>query len=82
LAPFSAVYYPVDVLPPWAQAISSALPMTYVFEGMRKVLRGAPMPLHELLVSFGLNILYLSLTILFFGWMFERSRDRGLGRLD
>jgi ABC-2 type transport system permease protein len=82
LAPFSAVYYPVDVLPGWAQTIASVLPMTYVFEGMRKVLRGAPMPLYDLLVSFGLNILYLALTILFFGWMFERSRDRGLGRLD
>jgi ABC-2 type transport system permease protein len=82
LAPFSAVYYPVDVLPRWAQIIASALPMTYVFEGMRKVLRGAPMPIEDLLISFGLNILYLSLTILFFGWMFERSRDRGLGRLD
>jgi ABC-2 type transport system permease protein len=82
LAPFSAVYYPVDVLPRWAQIIASALPMTYVFEGMRKVLRGAPLPIEDLLISFGLNILYLSLTILFFGWMFERSRDRGLGRLD
>ena len=40
LAPFSAVYYPVKVLPGWAQAISYALPMTYIFEGMREVLRG------------------------------------------
>ncbi len=48
LAPFSAVYYPVEILPGWARAIASALPMTYIFEGMRKVLRGGPMPLQEL----------------------------------
>ena len=33
-------------------------------------------------ISFGLNILYLTLSILFFAWMFDRSRNRGLGRLD
>jgi ABC-2 type transport system permease protein len=82
LAPFSAVYYPVGVLPRWAQAVSSALPMTYVFEGMRQILRGGRMPVSDLAVSFGLNALYLALSILFFGWMFEKSRERGLARLE
>jgi ABC-2 type transport system permease protein len=82
LAPFSAVYYPVSVLPDWAQAVSRVLPMTYVFEGMRKVLGGVAVPAWDLALSFGLNLVYLSASILFFGWMFERSRDRGLGRLD
>ncbi|MFO0889650.1 MAG: ABC transporter permease [Isosphaeraceae bacterium] len=82
LAPFSAVYYPVSVLPPWAQVVSRALPMTYIFEGMRKVLSGSAMPIADLAISFGLNLVYLALSILFFAWMFERSRDRGLGRLD
>jgi ABC-2 type transport system permease protein len=82
LAPFSAVYYPIDVLPGWAQIIGRGLPMTYVFEGMRKVLQGGPMPMRDLLLSFGLNAVYLSASIAFFGWMFEKSRARGLGRLD
>jgi ABC-2 type transport system permease protein len=82
LAPFSAVYYPVDVLPGWARAVASALPMTYILEGMRKVLRGGPMPLEDRLVSFALDFLYLGLAITFFAWMFERSREKGLGRLD
>jgi ABC-2 type transport system permease protein len=82
LAPFSAVYYPLAVLPAWARAIASTLPMTYIFEGMRKVLRGEPMPLQDLVVSFALNFLYLVLAIAFFAWMFDRSREKGLGRLD
>lgn len=82
LAPFSAVYYPVDALPGWAQVISRALPMTYVFEGMRQLLRGGPTPYRELAISFGLNIAYLTAAVLFFGFMFHKSRERGLGRLD
>ncbi|QEH31667.1 ABC-2 type transporter [Aquisphaera giovannonii] len=82
LAPFSAVYYPVDMLPTWVRPVSYALPMTYIFEGMRKVLRGEPMPMADLAISFGLNALYLALSILFFARMFERSRSRGLGRLE
>lgn len=82
MAPFSAVFYPVSVLPGWAQAIASALPMTYVFEGMRQVLRGGPLPLAALGLSLGLNVLYLGLSIRFFGAMFERSRAKGLGRLE
>ena len=81
LAPFSAVYYPIDVLPHWAQYVSVLLPMTYVFEGMRQVLRGGQPPVSDLLISFGLNALYLALSIVFFSRMFEKSRERGLARL-
>jgi ABC-2 type transport system permease protein len=81
LAPFSAVYYPIDVLPRWAQYISAALPMTYVFEGMRQILHGHQLPLSSLLISFGLNFFYLALSVVFFGHMFEKSRERGLARL-
>jgi hypothetical protein len=56
--------------------------MTYIVEGIRKVLRGDPMPLRDLLMSFGLNMLYMAIAILFFGSMFQRSRGLGLGRLE
>lgn len=82
LAPFSAVYYPADVLPGWARTISYCLPMTYVFEGMRAVLNGGPTPVTYLLISFALNIVYLTAAVTFFGWMFHKSRNRGFGRLD
>jgi ABC-2 type transport system permease protein len=72
----------VDALPGWARAVAAALPMTYVFEGMRQILRGGPLPYAALWISLGLNALYLALSIAFFGWMFERSRAKGLGRLE
>lgn len=38
LAPLSAVYYPVSVLPEWLQAVALILPSAHVFEGMRAVM--------------------------------------------
>ena len=38
--PFSAVFYPVAVLPPAAQAVAFAIPASHVVEGMRAVLDG------------------------------------------
>ncbi|MSP30399.1 MAG: ABC transporter permease, partial [Acetobacteraceae bacterium] len=38
LTPFSAVFYPVAILPVWVQPIALALPSAHVFEGMRQVL--------------------------------------------
>lgn len=81
-APFSAVFYPVDVLPVWAQYVAWGLPTTYVFEGMRHLLNGEVLPFHYLWVSFVLNIIYLALMIIFFCSMFEKSREKGLARLE
>ncbi len=36
LAPVSAVYYPVSILPGWLQVVAHLLPSSYVFEGMRR----------------------------------------------
>ena len=38
LTPFSAVFYPVAVLPGWLQPVALALPAAHVFEGMRAAL--------------------------------------------
>jgi len=81
-APFSAVYYPLSSLPNWIQNISKFLPTTYVFEGMRSIINDQGLPLDMLLKSLGLNILYLTLAISFFVFMFEKSRGKGLARLE
>lgn len=78
--PFSAVYYPVSALPQWAQSIAHALPTSYIFEGMRQILRENTFSGKMVAISFGLNALYLTLSILFFKFMFEKSRNKGLSR--
>ncbi len=80
--PFSAVFYPLEVLPPWAQIIARILPMTYVFEGIRSFVSTQQVPVHYLLISYGLNALYLTLALMTFNAAFKRSRVRGLARLE
>ncbi len=81
-APFSAVFYPVSALPAWAQKISWCLPTTYVFEGMRSILRGGPFPWSNAWISLGLNMVYLVMSICVFYWAFEKSRSKGLARFE
>lgn len=81
-APFSAVFYPVETLPGWAQKFAWSLPTTYIFEGMRQILQSGPFPYSYVWISLILNIVYLSLSIFFFKWMFEKSRVKGLARLE
>lgn len=49
---------------------------------MRQILRDGPLPLSALLLRFGLDLLSLTLSILFFGEIDERSRAKGLGQLE
>lgn len=81
-APFSAVFYPVETLPEWAQMISWCLPTTYIFEGMRQVLMTGSFPASYFWISIALDIVYISLTLLLFKYMFKKSRIKGLGRLE
>ena len=81
-APLSAVYYPMEALPRWAQTVAQGLPTVYVFEGMRSVLSTGSMPLRSLGTSLALNLLYLGLALAFFFAMFEQRRRQGLQSLD
>jgi ABC-2 type transport system permease protein len=40
MAPFVGVFYPISTLPHWMRYISYLLPPSYVFEGMRTIIRG------------------------------------------
>ncbi|MCI0382567.1 MAG: ABC transporter permease [Chlamydiae bacterium] len=81
-APFSAVFYPLAVLPGWMQAIAKMLPTTYIFEAMRKLLFTQELSYEMLLKSFILNIFYITLSMILLKVMFEKSRVKGLGRLE
>ncbi|MCM8794601.1 MAG: ABC transporter permease [Candidatus Omnitrophica bacterium] len=82
IQPFSCVFYPADALPAWARGIAAALPTTYVFEGLRSVLREGTAPLSIWPPILLLNLLYFSLGIVFFLWVFRNARATGrLGHL-
>ena len=81
-APFSAVFYPISVLPEWAQRISWCLPTTYIFEGMRLILQKQAFPLSYFGMSFLLNGIFLSLSIWLFFFSFKKAKEKGLARLE
>jgi ABC-2 type transport system permease protein len=77
MMPLSAVFYPVSVLPGWAQAIARGLPTSYVFEGMRSVIGGGAFPVGKLLAAFALDAVYLFAGLAFARSMFRVLRRRG-----
>jgi ABC-2 type transport system permease protein len=77
LTPFSAVFYPVSVLPVWVQPIALALPSAHVFEGMRGVLLNGVVPWDHMAWAFGLNALWLAAAIAVFAQQFRQARVRG-----
>lgn len=76
LAPLSAVFYPVSVLPAAVRPIALALPSTHVFEGMRAALAGETRWDH-LAAAAGLNVIWALAATALFAWQFHRARDRG-----
>ena len=81
-APLCAVFYPVSSLPDWVQSISLSLPMTYIFEAMRQRLTDGSFSICDLTYNLFFNALYLTGAVLLFRAAFERSRARGLNRLE
>lgn len=81
IAPFSALYYPVSILPHWAQTVAYFIPSPYIFEAIREALFTGVVSYDKLLISFILNAVYFAFSIWFFVWMFQKSRKLGLGRL-
>lgn len=75
--PLTAALYPVSVLPTPVREIAYIFPATYIFEAARATLRSGITRWDLLGMAFGINILYLILGILFFRWMFKKSRESG-----
>jgi ABC-2 type transport system permease protein len=78
VAPVSAIYYPVSVLPPGLQVVANLLPASHVFEGMRAVLFQHEFRTDLFLRAAGLNVIYLALGIAVFLGVFRAARRRGL----
>lgn len=78
ISPFSVLYYPLSILPEWAQKIAWFIPSSHVFEGMREIIFTGSLSYDKLYISFGLNIIYLTIAICFFYFMFNKAKKIGL----
>jgi ABC-2 type transport system permease protein len=77
LTPFSAVYYPVAVLPAALRPVALALPSAHVFEGMRGLLGSGAIDWGDMAWASGLNIIWLAASGLLFMHEFRGARRRG-----
>jgi ABC-2 type transport system permease protein len=77
IAPVSAVYYPVHVLPGWLQVVAYALPPAHVFEGMRALLFDHVFRLDYFAAAVALNALYLAAAGIVFLLAFAQARKLG-----
>src|SRR3989344_3225978 len=63
--PFSGIFFPISALPEWAQKVSMFVPMSYIFEGMREVVKTGTISTDKIIVSLLLNGLYIVLALIF-----------------
>jgi len=78
LSPFAGVFYPLSTLPSWMRFISHLLPASYIFEGMRSIIREGSMPGVDLLWGATLAVVYLLLIGWFFGRVYRHAVRTGL----
>ena len=78
LAPLSAVFYPVSVLPGWLQPVALAIPATHVFEGMRAALLENRFDAWHLAVAAALDLVWLAAAAWLFARVFRIARRQGL----
>ncbi len=75
--PLSCVFYPVSVLPGWAQHVAYFLPTTYFFENMRQLMTTHTINGVQILTAYGLDALYLLLALLFFYASYRQAKNSG-----
>ena len=77
LLPLCCVYYPVEVLPAWLQAVSWLLPPTYVFEGLRAALNDHIFRGDLMVEALAINAGLFTLSTVTFLWFVRQSRVAG-----
>lgn len=78
ISPFVGVYYPVSTLPSWAQTVAHYIPASYVFESMRNLIMGHPVPLTNLFWPLILCIFYLVIAMYLLHSSYHQTLKRGL----
>ena len=77
LTPFSAVFYPVAVLPAAIRPVALALPSAHVFEGMRAAITDGVVRWDHLAWALGLNLAWMAAAVWVFAGQFRHARQGG-----
>lgn len=78
ISPFAGVFYPIATLPKWMQVVSTLLPPSYVFEGMRAVVTGDRVSFDSALWGGGLAVFYILVACWFFSRTYRYAVRTGL----
>ena len=78
VAPFSAIYFPVNILPSWGQSISHVLPSSYIYEIGRQLIFKKTFDWNAYAISFVLCAIYFTLSLILFRWSYTKALGRGL----
>jgi ABC-2 type transport system permease protein len=81
LLPFSGAYYPITVLPSWAQKFSLCFPMSYLSEAVREYYLHNTLLINNIIIGSVLALFYLILGVSCFVHCFNASKKKGLSRL-
>lgn len=79
--PFCGVFFPVDILPVWGQAISIALPMTYIFSALRAYITTGVYLWTLIGIGTAMAVCYALIACILFFVAFTKSKQKGLARL-
>jgi ABC-2 type transport system permease protein len=77
ITPFVCAYYPVTVLPPFAQYIAYMLPPTYVFEALRELLAKGEFSWPLFYKGLGLNAVWFTASLSYFIHAMNTARVKG-----
>jgi ABC-2 type transport system permease protein len=78
MAPLSAIYYPVGVLPHGVRLLALCLPSTHVFEAMRENLASGVIDWRQMAWAFGIDLIWLLAGMLLFIREFRLARISGV----
>jgi len=78
IAPLSGIFYPIEILPQWAQSLAWFLPASHVFEGLRGIMFDHHFSFELFYTATLLNVVYLLGSIGVFLYVFSIARKHGL----
>jgi ABC-2 type transport system permease protein len=78
IQPLSGVFYPIETLPRWVQAIAWCLPTAPIFEGMRAVVIHGQFDVGLFMRALGLLAVWLAIAASVYTLLFRSVRQRGL----